>query len=196
MADYFKAAFTLLAVINPIICGVMLLKIEEGMSKKDQILAAAKSSLAVLIILILAALMGKYILNIFGISVNVFQIVGGIIISYIGFSMFSPRTKSPDDKPKDEETLSTIVMFAASPGTIATVITFSAVHDKVGFPIITMGGVILAIILTWMVMLIMIFTSGHIKNEGQQIVTRLMGLILIAMGLQFMLSGLKIFFGE
>jgi len=183
----------MLAVINPVICGVMLLQIEGGQPTKERILAATKSSLAILIILILSALIGKYILNAFGITMDVFQIVGGVIIASIGFGMFNPGAQHSDGDQTDNKSLSTLIMFAASPGTIATVIALSAVHDKVGLPMNAMVGVILAVLVTWIIMLVMVLASGSVKKGGQQIVTRLMGLILISMGLQFVLTGLKNF---
>jgi multiple antibiotic resistance protein len=193
MTEYIQSTVTLLAVINPLICGVILLKIEGGLPKKDTIFAATKAALAVLIILLLSALVGKYILQAFGISMDVFRIVGGVIIAYIGFAMFSPRAQPDDGDQTDQKSLSTLIMFAASPGTIATVITLSAVHDAAGLPVIAMVGAGLAVFLTWIIMLVMVFASGSGKKGGQQIITRLMGLILIAMGLQFVLTGLKSF---
>jgi len=56
-----------------------------------------------------------------------------------------------------------------------------------------MGGVSLAVLLTWIVMLAMVLASGSVKRGGQKTVTSLMGLILISMGLQFVLTGLKNF---
>jgi multiple antibiotic resistance protein len=124
---------------------------------------------------------------------DVFRIVGGVIIAYIGFGMFNPHAQPDDGDQTDQKSLSTLIMFAASPGTIATVITLSAVHDAAGLPVIAMVGAGLAVFLTWIIMLVMVFASGSGKKGGQQIITRLMGLILIAMGLQFVLTGLKSF---
>lgn len=73
-------------------------------------------------------------------------------------------------------------------------ITLSAVHDTAGFPLIASIGAIIAIFLTWVIMVIMALVSDKGKKGGQSIVTRLMGLILITMGLQFVLSGIKSFF--
>ena len=193
MTNYIQATFTVLAVINPLICGVILLQTEGGLPNKTRIFEATKAVLAVFVILILSALMGKYILQAFGISMNVFQIVGGVIIAYIGFGMFSPRSQPADGGQADQKTLSKLIMFAASPGTIATVIALSAVHDAAGLPVIAMSGVSLAVFLTWIIMLVMILSSGRVKKGGPQIFTRLMGLILISMGLQFVLTGLKNF---
>lgn len=193
MTEYIRDAVTLLAVINPLICGVMLLQGEAGLPNKTKILAATKTALAVFIILILSAMLGQYILSSFGISMDVFQIVGGIIIAYIGFTMFSPAPQKDSSDQSGQKTISKIVMFAASPGTIATVIALSAQHKSSGLPIIVMGGVGIAVLITWIIMLVMIQASGKVKKGGQQIFTRFMGLILISMGLQFVLTGLKEF---
>ncbi len=87
-------------------------------------------------------------------------------------------------------------MFAASPATIATVIVLSAVHNKVGLPMNAMVGVILAVLVTWLIMLVMVLASGSVRKGGQQVVTRLMGLMLISMGFQFVLTGLKNFMAD
>jgi multiple antibiotic resistance protein len=143
--------------------------------------------------LVLSALLGKYVLQAFGISIDVFEIVGGVIIAHIGFGMFGVRTQSDAGEQERQMTLSTLIMFAASPGTIATVIALSVAHDEHGIPVVAMVGAGLAVILTWLVMLIMLLGSGRIHKGGQQIFTRFSGLILISMGLQFVLTGLKDF---
>ena len=193
IADYFRAALTLVAVINPMICGVMLVQAERGLPNKTRIMAATKTALTVFIILMLSAIMGKYILQAFGISMNVFQIVGGLIIASIGFSMFNPHAQPDDSDKADQKSLSKLIMFAASPGTIATVITLSAVHDAAGLPVIAIVGLSIAVFLTWIFMMVMVLVSGRMKKRGQQGFTKFMGLILISMGLQFVLTGLKDF---
>jgi multiple antibiotic resistance protein len=193
MQEYIQATITLLAVINPLICGVMLLQIDDGSTLKHRLFNATKATLAVFVILVLSALLGKYILQIFGISIEVFKIVGGVVIAHIGFGMFGARPHSGEDEQKRKETLSTLIMFAASPGTIATIIALSVVHDAYGLPVIAMVGAGLAVLLTWLVMLVMLLGSGRIHKGGQQIFTRFLGLILISMGLQFVLTGLKVF---
>jgi multiple antibiotic resistance protein len=148
---------------------------------------------SVLTVLVLSALLGKYILQVFGISIDVFKIVGGVIIAFIGFGMFGGKPPSSDGEQKPKETLSTLIMFAASPGTIATVIALSVVHNADGLPIVALIGVVSAVFLTWIVMFVMLLAAGRVHKGGQQIFTRFLGLILIAMGLQYVLTGLKDF---
>ena len=147
----------------------------------------------ILIILVLSALLGKYILQVFGISIDVFKIVGGVVIAFIGFGMFGGKPLSGDGEQEPKAMLSKLIMFATSPGTIATVITLSVVHTATGFPVVALVGIVFAVFITWIVMLGMLLVSGRINKGGQQIFTRFMGLILISIGLQFVLTGLKNF---
>jgi multiple antibiotic resistance protein len=93
MQEYIRAVMTLWAVINPVICGALLLRIDPGASSKHRLYDATKGALAVLIILLLSAVLGRYILQAFGISIDVFTIVGGVIIASIGFGMFGDKSR-------------------------------------------------------------------------------------------------------
>ena len=84
-------------------------------------------------------------------------------------------------------------MFAASPGTVATVVTLSAVHTTHGLPLTDLVTIGIVMVALWVLMVAMIIFPGHIKGGGRQFVSRFMGLILIAMGMQFVLEGYKAF---
>ena len=190
-----QSTIAMLAVINPFICGSMVLNLEQGESKKSNIISGVKAMLVVLLILLIAAFAGKFILNAFGISMDAFQAVGGIIISYIGFQMLSSSQKS-DAKSKDQTGLSSLIMFAASPGSIAMVITLSAVHNDSGLPVSAVLSVSFAVLLAILIIILMQLLTGKKKKHGPGLATKFMGLIVLAMGLQFLLDGLKHFFGS
>jgi multiple antibiotic resistance protein len=76
MQEYVQAEITVLAVINPVICGVMLLQIDGRSLFRKRLHDATKANLIIFIILMISALLGKYILQVFGISIDVFKIVG------------------------------------------------------------------------------------------------------------------------
>ena len=122
MESYIQATIGMLAVINPFVCGTMLLQIEQGTDNGIRSKAAVKSMLTVLIILLAAALGGRYVLNAFGISMDAFKIVGGIVLGFIGFQMLAGSNTNSNGKKAN---LNEIIMFAASPGTIAMVITLA-----------------------------------------------------------------------
>jgi len=191
MESISQSIIAMLAVINPFVCGIMLEQIQTDENKKSKIIDAVKAMLTVLIILIIAAFAGHYILKAFGISMDAFKIVGGIIISYIGFQMLGSNKSNGNSSAGS---LNKIIMFAASPGTIAMVITLAVVHDKEGIPLIAIIGTTVAVLVTLVIMILMQLLGKNKKSGGQAMFSKFMGLIIVAMGLQFMLTGFKDFF--
>ncbi len=195
MEAIMHATIALLAVINPAVCASMILKLETGTNMRANIWTAIKAMLAVLLILCISAVGGQGILNVFGISMEAFQTVGGIILAFIGFRLLSgSNTGGADDE--SEKSLMPVVLFAASPGTITMVITLAAANDKGTFPTSTLIGAALAVGIT-IIIISLFHLIGKKKNggSGQGVVSAYMGLIIAAMGLQFVLTGLKDFFG-
>jgi multiple antibiotic resistance protein len=194
MDIYIHSTIAMLAVINPVVCGTMAMQLEKGGSTKSNVIAGVKAMIVVLILLLVAALAGKFILNAFGISMDAFKVVGGIILSFIGFQMLAgPKPSNNGDNSQGG--LTPLIMFAASPGTIAMTITLAAVHNPEGLPVSAMVGATFAVIITIAIMIAMQLMSGKVRGKGQGMVTRFMGLIIVSMGLQFMLDGVKHFFG-
>ena len=193
MNDYLQSTIAMLAVINPFVCGAMMLKISQNEDRKAAITTGAKAMVAVLIILLIAAVAGNGILKVFGISMDAFKVVGGIVLAVIGFNMLlGPRQKTGDDGTN--KGAMPLIMFAASPGTISMVITLSVANHKGDLPVSVMIGTTLAVLLTIIIMTLMLFFSNKNKAGGQSLASSFIGLIIVAMGLQFMLTGIKDFF--
>ena len=70
MEQHLQAVVTVLSLVNPLICGVMFAQIEAGQTRAIRITDATKAALAVLIILLVAALAGARVLQIFGVSLD------------------------------------------------------------------------------------------------------------------------------
>jgi multiple antibiotic resistance protein len=87
-----------------------------------------------------------------------------------------------------------LILFAASPGTITGVITIAVVHTKLLLPVTALEAV--ATLVMWIVMLLVSREEGTRVGGGflRDTATRFMGLIVIAMGTQFALTGLRDFF--
>jgi len=129
-----QAIVTVLAVINPVVCGSIFLTLTSDLDLRQKRLAAIRVALSILIILAGSALIGLRVLSVFGISLDVFQIVGGIIIAFMGFGMLGGGHQ-PAQAPPSAATgshipnsLAPLVMFAAGPGTI-TVYEVGTVKD-------------------------------------------------------------------
>src|SRR5271165_701884 len=98
-----QAIVTVLAVINPVVCGSIFLTLTAKLALAQRRWAAAKVALTILVILVTSALIGLKVLSIFGISLDVFRIVGGMIIAYMGFDMLSGRNTVGQSPPPEGE---------------------------------------------------------------------------------------------
>jgi multiple antibiotic resistance protein len=134
----------------------------------------------------------------FGISLDAFSVAGGFVLAWMGFGMLkgdSPGAdESAQDQPSDQTSLTPLILFAASPGTITGVITLAVAHSRTDLPVTALVAIAVTIVVTFCVMLLLAFLGG--KKQGgffRETVTHFMGLIVVAMGVQFALTGFKAF---
>jgi multiple antibiotic resistance protein len=132
------------------------------------------------------------------VSLSAFQVAGGIVLGWMGFSMLrgnptdSQASKTPPAKASPS--LTSLILFAASPGTITGVITLSLVHSGQELPVTALLAIAVATVVTWLVMLLLARLSGNsLGGLLRDTVTRFMGLIVLAMGVQFALGGIESF---
>ena len=199
MQDSLQAIVTVLTLINPAICAATFLRIEAGRSRREQLADATKTALAVLVILVLAALVGEKLLRMFGVSLDAFMVAGGTVLAWIGFAMLrgTPGGSAGERNGEDvKPSLTPLILFAASPGTITGVITLAVAHTRNRLPVTALVAVCAATVVMWLVIVLAARlgnpsrgTSGFVRDTA----TRFMGLIVVAMGVQFALAGIKAF---
>jgi multiple antibiotic resistance protein len=197
MKEHLQAIVTVLSLINPVVCGAMFARVEAGRPRAQQVTDATRAALAILAILVLAALAGTRLLDLFNVSLDAFMVAGGGVLAWMGFSMLSGQSSQSQDAPaaSQKDSLTPLILFAASPGTITGVITLAAAHTRLNFPITALVAVIVASAVTWFVMLLAARVSRKDSKGGfaQDTITRFMGLIVLSMGVQFALTGLRQF---
>jgi multiple antibiotic resistance protein len=138
------------------------------------------------------------LLHLFGVSLDAFMVAGGGVLAWMGFSMLSGQGSSEaprDAAPNSAASLTPLILFAASPGTITGVITLSAAHSGLGLPVTALVAVAVAGLVTWLVLLLVTRVAGKAAEGGfaRDTITRFMGLIVLSMGVQFALTGLHKF---
>ena len=197
MEKQLQAIVTVLSLVNPLICGAMFTQIDAGQPRATQLADATRVTLVVLVILVVAALVGARVLQIFGISLEAFSIAGGGVLSWIGFNMMrGGQTRQTLNAGGDaERSFAPVILFAASPGTITGVITLAVAHAKLLLPVTVLVAVAVAALVMWVVMVLMArggsrASGGLLHDTG----TQFMGLIVLAMGVQFALTGFHDFF--
>lgn len=199
MKQHLQAIVTVLSLVNPLICGAMFAQIEAGRDRAMRLADATKVALSMLLILSVAAFAGARVLQIFGISLQAFSVAGGGVLIWIGCSLLRGHSVNVDPSTKVDTTgtrsLTPVILFAASPGTITGVITLAVTHAKLALPVTALVAVVVAALVTWIVMAFLTRgVSGPRSGFLSQTVGQFMGLIVIAMGVQFTLTGLRDFF--
>jgi multiple antibiotic resistance protein len=198
MKEQLQAIVTVLSLVNPAICGAMFARIEAHRSRREQLADATKAALATAVILTLSALIGTQLLHLFGVSLDAFMVAGGSVLAWMGFSMLSGQTSvstTSDPSSNSGASLTPLILFAASPGTITGVITLSAAHTGLDLPVTALVAIAVAGVLTWLVLLLVSRVAGKASQGSlaRDMITRFMGLIVLSMGVQFALTGLQKF---
>jgi len=208
MQHYSQAIITILSLVNPVICGAIFSGLVAGRPFRSAVSDATRAMLTVAVILSLAAVGGAWLLHVFGISLDVFRAAGGLVLMWMGFLMLSGGKSSPSSVPAPDSesvvsgsdssakpSMSPLILFAASPGTITGVITVSVDQSRSEIPVTTLVAITVAVTVTWLTMILAVRAGGG-KRQGSlhDLTTRFMGLIVLAMGMQFLLSGAKAFF--
>jgi multiple antibiotic resistance protein len=170
---------------------------------RNRIWAAGRVALYVAIILGGAALVGQRLLDILGVNLDAFAVVGGVIIALMGFEMLygggGSKTQGEDKRQAGPEEGDALLIpltlpLVAGPGAMTTTIAIATSREGDGVTAALIGvGVVVLIAFISYAFLGGLFT--RIKPATMAIVTRIGGLLLATIGVQMMLGGLDRFFG-
>ena len=204
--QYFLGALVSLIVItNPLSKLPLFVSLTQGMSeerRRQQALWAGIYSAAIMLVSLLG---GNMLLAFFGISYGAMRIAGGLVVAMIGYQMLfggnTPNNAPIVRRDKDDYAFFPIAMPGiAGPGTIAVVIGFSTeiaeLKDYVDLAV-ALGWTAAAIIVTasasWAVMRYSDLLTRRLGPSGTLVLGKLMGVILICIGVQFVGSGIRTF---
>jgi multiple antibiotic resistance protein len=201
MNEFLQALVSLLAITNPIVAAPIFLGIVSGMPPDARRRAAGHAGLAVFAILTGSAIGGRYALELFGISLDAFRTAGGLVIILVGLEMLrgSPSgiqqdEASPED-PRDRIFVPFAMPLVAGPGAITTAITLSVTHpSRLYLPVIALVAAIGCSLVLWATLRLALVRQRLVTPRVERIFTRFMGLILVAIGFQIGMLGIRDFF--
>lgn len=194
-----KITIALLAIVNPIGSLPIFISATDGWSKPDRAKTARTVALTVFIVLSLAAFIGDGILSFFGISIPSFQVGGGILIMLISISMMHGKQSGTRQTAEEAQSMAEREVIAivplsipllAGPGAISSMILSAQQqpsllgHLSLVIPVLLVSSVI------WLVLKLSDGITQRLGTIGINIITRLMGLILAAMAVEFIAHGL------
>lgn len=212
MLELFKAIglglVVLLPLANPLTTVALFLGLAGNMNSARRNQQARMASVYVFIIMMVAYYAGQVVMNTFGISIPGLRIAGGLIVAFIGFRMLFPPQKphqSPEAKTKSEELeeepganiafVPLAMPSTAGPGTIAMIISSaSTIRHGTEFPewVIAVAPTLIFAIVA-LILWLSLRSSGAIMRlvgkGGIEAISRLMGFLLVCMGVQFIING-------
>lgn len=194
---YLHFTFALLAICGPQSAIPVFLNLTEGMGKKEKAGVARSAMITVAVALTTAALFGSEILKIFGTSLDSFRIAGGILLMTIAFGMMRAsekrHTKEEQAEAENRDTTGTVPLglpILAGPGSISAVVI--AAQSKPGlFQLsIVICSILTVAVIAWFCLRAADKIGTVLGQTGINIISRIFGMLLAAVGVQFIYNSL------
>jgi len=194
---------TFFTIINPLGVMPIFMTMTSELDKDSRKSTAKKAILASFVTILLFAFSGQILFNFFGISVNSFRVVGGIIFFLMGMDMLQARlgkVKVQESEIKtyvnDISITPLAIPMICGPGAITNAIVLMEDAGSVEMQAVLIGAIALVMGITLTILL----SAGKIikllGQTGNNVLMRLMGLIIMVIAIEFFLSGFKPIFQD
>ncbi|MEA3031094.1 MAG: multiple antibiotic resistance protein [Sphingomonadales bacterium] len=197
---FVSALVTFLVVIDPPGCAPIFASLTSGTTPAHRRAMALRSVGIAAGILIFFGLLGQDLLNALGVSLSAFRIAGGILLFLIAVDMvFEKRTERRENRAEEvsasnQEDVSVFPMaipMIAGPGSIASIMLLMARSEGLSESLIVMGALAATLLLTLLCLLLAGPLMRLLGHRMEAMITRLLGVILAALAVQFVIDGLK-----
>ncbi|NQV37148.1 MAG: NAAT family transporter [Candidatus Marinimicrobia bacterium] len=192
---------TLFTLINPLGISPILFVMTERFTKEEKADIALKGTLTATGALLVFVFMGSLIFNVFGITVEAFQIMGGILFFRSGLSMLEAKigrtrttpTEQEESQSHDDIAISPIgIPLIAGPGAITAAMLLSSQTPG----IYSYGSLVMAVLIVLSVVYLILRNGDKIIKaigfSGMRIIQRIMGLLLLVIAVQFVINGAEV----
>ena len=197
----FNAFVTILVTIDPPGLAPLFLAVTRGMTREERNQVSVRASIIGFVVMALFAVAGASILSVFGITLPAFRVAGGFLLFFIAFEMVFEKRQDRKEKISDvaitKDMIHNIAAFPlaipliAGPGAIsATVLLSGSFHGWIGQAALV-GIILVCLLLTYLVFILAERIDGVLGQTGRSILTRLLGVILAALAVQFVADGIK-----
>lgn len=191
----FTSFFTL---INPLGTMPVYMTMTASLSEKARAKTARKASIVAFFTILLFAFSGELLFSFFGISVNSFRVVGGVIFFLMGMDMLQARlakTKINDSEVKtyvnDISITPLAIPMICGPGAISNAIVLMEKAKAIEMKIVLIGSIFVVMLLTYLILYSSSRIIKFLGETGNNVMMRIMGLIVMVIAVEFFFSGLK-----
>ncbi|HEY4305043.1 MAG TPA: NAAT family transporter [Gemmatimonadaceae bacterium] len=190
---------SVLFIVDPIAVIPTYLVITQAQTSEQRANTAKRACIAAAIILVAFALFGTLIFEIFGITIEAFRIAGGLILWVVAMDMLHGQrttqesgTEVAEGRAKDDVALTPLAMpMLAGPGAISTIIVLAGQAHSIGAKTIVLGSIIVTMALSLVVLRVGEKVVRYMGQTGIRVMTRIMGLLLAAIAVQFVITGVR-----
>lgn len=196
----FNAFVTILVTIDPPGLAPLFLALTRGMNRAERLQVGTRASIIGFGLLALFAVAGTAILNVFGITLPAFRVAGGLLLFYIAFEMIFERRQERKEKSADtaitKDHIRNVAAFPlampliAGPGAISATVLLSGSLASVLGHLMLVAIIAACIAVTWLTFVAAERVDGFLGETGRSILTRLLGVILAALAVQFVADGI------
>lgn len=189
---------SLLAIINPLSAAPMYLALTDGYNAEHRRRTLRSAIITAFLVLVVFASLGGTIFQLFGITIDAFRIAGGVIFFGIGMDMLQAkrsRGKATEEEEREATTKEEVgitplgVPMITGPGAITTVMvlmTQATTGLRIG---VVFGAVTAVLAIAWIVLTAAPRLMGFFGQTGLNVMTRIMGLLVTVIGVQFIVDG-------
>jgi multiple antibiotic resistance protein len=197
--EYTKIFIGLFAILDPIGIIPLIILFTADMAASERSRVGRVASMAVCAILLVALLIGEPLLVFFGISINSFRVAGGVLLMLMAIKMmlgnFAHDAPEASHDAEQSPLANAIVPLStpllAGPGSISAVIVQAHKGHGIEHYLIMGLEIVLLSATVWLTFLIAPWAGQRLGKIGINVFTRLMGLILAAIAVEFMASGMR-----
>jgi|SRR5579871_1690469 len=199
-AQFFLVSLTsIFVLVDPIAAIPTFLIMTAGAGSADRRHMARRAALTCFLVLTCFAAAGTLIFKLFGITLPAFKIAGGLILLLIGLDMLrarrSPTKETPTETEEgsEKEDVGIIplgIPMLAGPGSISTVMVLMSSAPVIWYAVPVLVAIAITAIASYGILAGADRVRGYLGETGIRILTRMMGLLLTAIAVQFMLNGL------
>ena len=187
-----------IVILNPFGAALIFVSLTMEDSQAELIQKSRRTTLTVVITLFVFMFLGQLIFHLFGITLDAFRIAGGILLFGMGMSMIKgkhPQSKITDKERAEvveQEDISIIPMgipVLSGPGSIATIMVYRSRAEHNFEIAILFTSVLLAGLLTYFVLKYSHVLVDKFGKTALRIISRIMGLLVVTMAVQFVVAG-------
>jgi multiple antibiotic resistance protein len=196
--EYSKIFISLFAILDPVGNIPIIIAFTFGLTAAKRARVGRLASLSVVGILLVALLIGELVLEFFGISIHSFRVAGGILILLMSITMLFGNKEKPTPNEFGESDASSSIAIVplstpllAGPGAISAVILDAHKGHGVGHYAVLSLEIMLLGFTVWLTFLVAPWISERLGRIGSDVFSRLMGLILAAIAVEFIAGGLR-----